>query len=81
MLILRPLPVRDPQQLINVVYRSAGDGDDSPWFNYPLFERMRNASRESVRLFGMSFPSRRDAMFDDGDRQLEKVYAPVVDTV
>ena len=74
-LILRPLPVADPARLINVVHRPAGEAEDSTWFNYPLFERMRDAAREHVQLFGMSYPSRRDAIFDDGDRQPEKVYA------
>ena len=74
-LILRPLPVRDPHQLVNVVHRAVGDDADAAWFNYPLFERMRSASRSYVQLFGMSMPSRRDAVFDDGGGQPEKVYA------
>jgi hypothetical protein len=74
-LLLRPLPVRDPHQLVNVVHRAVGDDVDAAWFDYPVFERMRSASRSYVQLFGMSTPSRRDAVFDDGDGRPEKVYA------
>jgi hypothetical protein len=70
-LILRPLPVREPNRLVNVVYRAEATGD-SPWFNYPLFERMRRASQTRVQLFGMSVPSRWDAVFED-----EPFYLPV----
>ena len=73
-LILRPLPVNDPERLVYAVYRSPGDADDRAPFNYPLFERMREASRSQVQLFGMSFQSRRDAVFDDSGGQSEKVY-------
>ena len=56
-LILRPLPVRDPERLVYLTYPSdrpgAPQGDS---FNYPLFERLRDASREKVQLFGVSTP-------------------------
>lgn len=74
-LILRPLPVNDPQRLVYVVHRSPGDADDSATFNYPLVERMRDASRAQVHLFGMSYQTRREAIFDDSGGQPEKVYA------
>jgi len=73
-LILRPLQVNDPERLVYAVYLSPGDPDDRAFFNYPLFERMREASRSQVQLFGMSFQSRQDAMFDDAGGQPEKVY-------
>jgi len=56
-LILRPLPVRDPEGLVYLTYPSdrpgAPEGDS---FNYPLFERLRDASSEKVELFGVSWP-------------------------
>lgn len=73
-LILRPLPVRDPQQLVYAVYRSQVAPDDRASFNYPLFERMRDASRAQMQLFSMSYQSRRDAVFDGSGGQPEKVY-------
>lgn len=74
-LILRPLPVSDPERLVYAVYRAPTDPDDRVSFNYPLFERMRDASRAQVQLFGMSFQPRRDAVFDDSGGETEKVYA------
>jgi predicted permease len=74
-LLLRPLPVNDPQRLVYAAYREAGDTEDSAFFNYPLFERLREASRDKVQLFGISVQSRRDALFDDSGGQYEKVYA------
>src|SRR5215470_8797729 len=56
-LILRPLPVRDPQGLVYLTCPAdrpgAPEGDN---FDYPLFERLRDASREKVELFGVSSP-------------------------
>jgi putative ABC transport system permease protein len=74
-LILRPLPVDDPQSLVYAVYRSPGDPEDSASFNYPVFERMRAAGGAQIQLFGMSFSTRRDAVFDDAVGQSEKIDA------
>jgi predicted permease len=58
-LILRSLPVRDPEGLVYLTYPSDRPGvPDGDSFNYPLFERLRDASREKVELFGMSSPPR-----------------------
>lgn len=73
-LILRPLPVKDPAGLIYIGLRASGDARDGLSFNYPLFERLRNASRTQVRLFGVSDQRRRDAIFDDAAGQSERVY-------
>jgi predicted permease len=72
-LILRPLPVIDPQTLIYIALRVPGENRDGLSFNYPLFVELRNASRAQVRLFAMSDQSRRDATFD-GSGVSEKVY-------
>lgn len=74
-LILRPLPVNDPDRLVYVAYRGPGDVQDALSFNYPWFELMREGSRARIELFGMSDQSRRDATFDDAGGQPEKVYA------
>jgi predicted permease len=74
-LMLRPLPVADPQRLVYAVYRSSTDTEDLASFNYPLFVRMRDASRTQIQLFGMSYTTRRDAVFDDAGGQSERVYA------
>jgi putative ABC transport system permease protein len=74
-LILRPLPVSNPEQLVYLAYRLPEDPNDSETFNYPLFERLRDASRPHLQLFGVSYQSRRDAIFDDVHGQTEKIYA------
>jgi putative ABC transport system permease protein len=73
-LILRPLPVDDPQSLIHLGVRAPADTRDGLSFNYPLFVELRNAGRAGVRLFAMSDQSRRDATFDDRGGATEKVY-------
>ena len=72
-LILRPLPVDDPQSLVYVALRGPTDARDGLSFNYPLFREMRTASSRQVRLFALSDQARRDAVFDDSG-QVEKVY-------
>ena len=73
-LILRMLPVDDPQSLIYVAVRVPTEDRDGLAFNYPLFREMRVASRRQVRLFGLSDQAKRDAVFDDRGHA-EKVYA------
>src|SRR5215510_1760505 len=70
-LILRPLPVRDPEGLVYLTYPSdrpgAAEGDS---FNYPLFERLRDASREKIELFGVSTPRTRDVTFGNSTEKI-----------
>ena len=72
-LILRTLPVEDPQSLIYVALRAPADARDALSFNYPLFREMRAAGRPHLRLFAVSDQARRDAIFDDTGR-VERVY-------
>jgi putative ABC transport system permease protein len=72
-LLLRALPVDNPQSLVYVALRAPGDDRDGLSFNYPLFRELREAGRPFVRLFAMSDQARRDATFDDHG-QPEKVY-------
>lgn len=72
-LILRPLPIHDPQSLIYLAVRGPGDSGDGLSFNYPLFRELRDAARPHARLLALSDQSRRDAIFDDSERS-EKVY-------
>jgi predicted permease len=53
--------VRDPEGLVYLTYPSNRPGEpEGDSFNYPLFERLRDASREKVALFGVSSPRPRD---------------------
>src|SRR6185436_10986282 len=70
-LILRPLPVRDPAGLVYLTYPANRPGEaEGDAFNYPLFERLRDASREKIRLFGMSSPRPRDAGFRNSTEKI-----------
>jgi predicted permease len=60
-LILRPLPVPDPHRLVYLTYPSDRPGEaEGDSFNYPLFERLRDGSRDKIGLFGVSSPRPRD---------------------
>lgn len=72
-LILRPLPVREPDQLIYLTMPAdEPDQRERDGFNYPLFERLREASRAHVELFGMSRQVMQSAVLD-GSGHNEKV--------
>src|SRR5439155_15250222 len=43
------------------------DGDS---FNYPLFERLRDASREKIELFGVSWPRPRDVTLGNSTEKI-----------
>ena len=54
-LILRPLPVREPERLIYLTFPTYSAG--SPLgsnFSYPLFSRLRDSARNEVELFAAS---------------------------
>ena len=54
-LILRPLPVRQPEQLIYVAFATdAPERPEADTFNDPLFLTLRDAGRAHVDLFAMS---------------------------
>ena len=72
-LVLRPLPVDDPQSLVRIALRAPGDTRDGLSFNYPLFRDLRDAGRSQVSLLALSDQRRQDATFDDSG-QPEKVY-------
>ena len=70
-LILRPLPVRDPEGLVYLTYPSDRPGaPEADSFNYPLFERLRDTSREKVELFGVSWPRPRDVTLGNSTEKI-----------
>jgi predicted permease len=70
-LILRPLPVQDPKTLVYLTYPANRPGEaEGDTFNYPLFECLRDSSREKIRLFGMSTPRPRDAAFGNSTEKI-----------
>ena len=62
-LILRPLPVRDPERLVYLTF-STDLNPRGESFSYPVFLQLREAARPHVTLFGMEhYPRRRRAIF------------------
>jgi predicted permease len=78
-LILRELPVRDPQQLV-YVNRVGQRGDErfSTMFSYPLFDRVRQTLAPRMEVFSMSHQSLRQAILADAGGVEEKVVAQFV---
>ncbi len=73
-LILRPLPVRQPEQLVYLAFPT--DNPERPegdTFNDPLFVRVRDASREHVALFAMSTQVIRPTIFADSGGEKERL--------
>jgi predicted permease len=75
-LILRPLPVREPGQLVYLAFPTYNaERPEGDTFNDPLFLRLREASREHVALFAMSTQVIRRAAFADAGGEKESVRA------
>jgi predicted permease len=74
-LILRPLPVRDPQQLVSVGVLEPERARERTSFNYPLFDRLRGSVRGRLELAAFSRQSPSVAVFEstgDGERVYEQ---------
>jgi len=66
-LILRPLPVRQPQQLIYLAFPTyTPERPEADTFNDPLFRDLRDAARGRADLFAMSTQVMRPAVFEAG---------------
>ena len=73
-LILRKLPVRDPDALVYVHPAGKQDGAPStPTLSYPLFDRIRQAAAPQLDTFSMSHQSLRQALLPDAGGIEEKV--------
>jgi predicted permease len=72
-LMLRPLPVRDPQQLVYLTYPTYFDPQPiGESFNYPVFERLKEAGRSRVDLVLVSSRMPRRARLPGGDDPREE---------
>ena len=73
-LILRPLPVRQPERLVYLAFPT--DNPERPegeTYSDPLFVRVRDASREHVTLFAMSTQVVRPTIFSDSGGEKERL--------
>jgi predicted permease len=71
-LILRPLPVREPERLVYLTfptYSAASPIGTS--FSWPLFSRLRDAARNDVELFATSGENRRRVTFGSAEAEEE----------
>ncbi len=79
-LLLRPLPVSDPDRLYVVAFEGTGaDGSlmvyDS--CSYPMFRQMRAAVRDQAELMAVSYSDRTDLTYGS-DEEMEKAYLQYV---
>jgi putative ABC transport system permease protein len=73
-LILKPLPVRQPQQLVYLtVPNTNADAPVNDSFNDPTFVRLRDAGRGRVDLFAVRYPERSSVTFDLTSGERERV--------
>jgi predicted permease len=73
-LILRPLPVREPSRLVSLAIVEDPARRDRTSFNYPLYQRLGEATRGRVELAAFSHQARSDAAIDRRGAE-EHVYA------
>ena len=73
-LILRPLPVRDPGQLIYLTFPTyAPERPEGDTYNDPLYMRLREAARGRIDLFAMSTQVMRSVIFANAGGEKEKL--------
>ncbi len=78
-LILRRLPVREPDRLVFVNHSgSRTDLRFASLFSYPSFDRVRQAASPQMETFSMSYQSLRQALLPDGGGVEEKVLTQFV---
>ncbi len=78
-LILRPLPVRQPEQLIYLTFPTyTPERPESDTFNDPMFVRLRDIARGRADLFAMSTQVMRPARFAGADSDKEQVRSQYV---
>ena len=78
--LLRPLPVANPEQLYAISFAGlTDDGKPDTWdsCSYPVFRRMRAAVRNEADLIAISYAERIDLTFRS-DQDVEKAYRQYV---
>ena len=79
-LLLRPLPVKDPEQLYNLTRHSIGfDGRPTTYdqWAYPAFRRMRDAVKDQAELIAISYTVTVDLTYQS-DQEMEKAHLDYV---
>jgi putative ABC transport system permease protein len=79
-LLLRPLPVANPERLYVVAFESRGaDGTTQVYdsCSYPMFRQMRAVARGQAQLIAVSYAERSDLTYGS-DLEMEKAYRQFV---
>src|SRR6266567_5061987 len=79
-LLLRPLPVAEPERLFSVVRQGIGfDGKPQTFddWAYPALRQMRAAVKNQAELIAISYAERMDLTYG-ADQQMEKAYLQYV---
>jgi hypothetical protein len=79
-LLLRPLPIAEPEQLYALFRQGIGPDDmprTSDSYEYPLFRLMRAAVKEQAELMAISYADRTDLTYGS-DQDMEKAYVQYV---
>jgi len=77
-LILRQLPLREPERLVYLNRATAKDPTSSTIFSYPFFDRVRQTVSSHMETFSMSEQSLRQAVLYDAGGVEEKLVAQFV---
>ena len=73
-LILKPLPVRQPERLVYLTFPNANpDVPVSDSFSDPAFVRLRDAAHGRADLFAVRYPDRSSVTFDPSSGERERV--------
>jgi putative ABC transport system permease protein len=79
-LLLRPLPVSEPEQLYALARQGIGEGGKAQIFDswaYPSFRLMRDAVKDQADLMAISYSDRTDLTYAS-DTEMEKAYRQYV---
>jgi putative ABC transport system permease protein len=79
-LLLRPLPVADPERLHVVAFEGVGVGNRTMTYDscsYPMFRQMRAAVKDQAELIAVSYFERIDLTYGTG-QEMEKAYRQYV---
>jgi predicted permease len=79
-LLLRPLPVKNPEQLYDLTRNLIGfDGKPASYdqWAYPAFRRMRDAVKDQAELIAISYPEMVDLTYKS-DQEMEKAHLDYV---
>src|SRR5271163_3019403 len=79
-LLLRPLPVSEPEQLYDLARQGIGPEGKPETFDgwaYPDFSLMRAAAKDQAELMAISYAERTDLTYGS-DQEMEKAYSQYV---